>query len=193
MTAQQERTDTSEPYRSRTSENPPYVRLPLGSRGCRGDARALRSPAWCSITSGSCGATASFYRRPHPRRATRPVGQASHGFPKPRDPEHCRTTPSTRRHRDPGNPGPPGTPDPLPLFEGYSRGCVHEGLSGAGLTNWPDFVVRSAASTPDAGVRANVRAHVSGNSRTQPLKCQGSCQGIGRPRRASFGVNDAGP
>lgn len=193
MTAQQERTDTSEPYRSRTSENPPYVRLPLGSRGCRGDARALRSPAWCSITSGSCGPPRRSTAARTPAVPHRPAHRASHGFPKPRDPQRRRTTPSTPRHRDPENPGPPGTPDPLPLFEGYSRGCVHEGLSGAGLTNWPDFVVRSAASTPDAGVRANVRAHVSGNSRTQPLKCQGSCQGIGRPRRASFGVNNAGP
>lgn len=77
----------------------------------------------------------------------------------------------------PEAPDPQADPDPLPHTEGYSRGCVREGLSGAGLTNWPDFVVRSAACTPDAGVRTSVRAHVRGNSRTQPLKCQGSCQG----------------
>ena len=135
----------------------------------------------------------SFTSRPNPAVPTRPGRPSIPRVPKPRDPQHRRTTPTTRRHGHPGNPGPPGRPQPAPAHRGIFTGCVHEGLSGAGLTNWPDFVVRSAASTPDAGVRANVRAHVSGNSRTQPLKCQGSCQGIGRPCRASFGVNDAGP
>lgn len=114
------------------------MRLPLGSRGCRGDARALRSPAWCSITSGSCGATASFHRRPHPRRAIRPVGQAFHAFPKPRDPQRRRTTPSTPRHRHPGNPRPPAVPNPLP------NESAGEAVSGTKCGSPPPAVPRSS-------------------------------------------------
>ena len=152
---------------------PPSVRLPRVTRdaGCPEGARAFRAPGWCSDAPDPVAPPhgsppsrprrstrfrslpLSFTSRLHPRRA-HPSGQPGiPGFPKPRVPERRRTTPSTPRHRHPGNPGPPGRPNPLPHIEGYSRGCVQEALSGAGLTNLANFVVQSAVSTPDASVR----------------------------------------